>query len=249
MVPLRYILKSHINEGPNTLTSPRVDAVVEAVANIKDLEFEAYQGGWQGEIGTALVDAIFSIRAKYNAADPAKGVSGRIRTFREKYPETRNDLPALVELGEEAIRDVMGKTQTGSRPKSVCVIEAAQALHELDPPIITAADALEAGKDKVKRAYTSVHGLGPVTAEYFLMHLGVPGVKADTMIIRFVERALIDAGLVDPDLENGVTPTEANKLVTSAYEIDNRGAASLIAFDHAIWRVESAGTLTKHCDE
>lgn len=226
------------------MTSPRVAAVVKAIAVIEDVEFTAYRGGWRCEIGTALVDAIFSIRAKYLAADPAKGVSGRIRTFRETYPETRNDLSALVAIGEDRIREVMGDTVTAGRPKAVCVVEAAQALTDLTPPIISAEDALATSSKTVKRAYTSVRGLGPVTADYFLMHLGVEGVKADTMIRRFVDRALLNE-----ELEESSGWTEAKDLITKAYEIEPRGAKSLSAFDHGIWRVESAGTLTKGADE
>lgn len=39
-----------------------------------------------------------------------------------------------------------------------------------------------------------MHGLGKVTAEYLLMLLGVPGLKADVMILRFVNDALAAAG-------------------------------------------------------
>lgn len=226
------------------MTSSRVDALVKAIAEIEDIEFEAYQGGWQNEIGTALVDAVFSMRAKYNASDPAKGVSGRVRKFREEYPETRNDLSALAKLGEEPIREIMGNTVTGRRPKSVCVVEAAETLMNLEPPVITADNALTAGEETVTTAYTSVKGLGSVTAEYFQMHLGVPGVKADRMIIRFVDRALLRDGL-----EEASSPSEARDLVIKAYELDPRGAANLNAFEHAIWRVESAGVLTKGGDE
>ena len=43
-----------------------------------------------------------------------------------------------------------------------------------------------------KATYTTVLGLGSVTWEYFLMLLGIPGVKADVHIRRFVERATGD---------------------------------------------------------
>lgn len=226
------------------MTSAQVNAVVEAVTKIEDVEFTEYKGGWQNEIGTALLDAVFSIRAKYNAADPAKGVSGRVRRFRELYPEARNDLASLASLGEETIRDVMGNTVTGSRPKAVCVVEAAQAMINLDPPVITAEDALALDGDVLRKVYTSVKGLGPVTAEYFQMHLGIPGVKADRMIIRFINRALRARGL-----EPTSHWSEARDLVIQAFEMDARGAESLNAFEHGIWRVESAGTLTEGDDE
>lgn len=211
------------------MPNPQLDAVVTALANIEDSEFTVYTRGWEGEISTALLDAVFSIRAKYEASDPAKGVIGRVRTLRDEHPEVRADLRALVAVGEERIREVMGSTVTGGRRKSECVIDAAEALLSLDPPIATAADALEAGPVVVTNAYTSVKGLGEVTAEYFQMLLGVEGVKADRMIIRYVNDALGQAGL-DP-----VNERTARQLVMDAYEVDARGAASLTAFDHAIW--------------
>lgn len=138
----------------------------------------------------------------------------------------------------------MGNTVTGQRPKSVCVVEAAQTLGELNPPVVNADDALVAGRDKVARAYTTVKGLGAITAEYFQMHLGVQGVKADRMIVRFVDRALVADGLAPTS-----SPSEARELIIAAYEIDSRGASSLNAFEHAIWRVESARSLAEDEDQ
>lgn len=219
------------------MSSPQIRAVVNATGNIPPANFTAYRGGWQNEIGTALVDAVYSIRARYNAADPTKGVSGRVRQFRELYPAERYDLSAIVELGEEAIRAVMGNTETGQRPKSVCVVEAAKALTELEPAVITAEDALAVDHEKVIRAYTSVKGLGLVTAEYFLMHLGVNGVKADRMIVRFVNRALATEGL--PETTHW---SEARDIIIKAFDVDSRGAENLNAFEHGIWIDESGST-------
>lgn len=226
------------------MPTPQIHAVVKATQSIPDANFTVYLGGWRNEIGTALVDAVFSIRAKYNAADPAKGVSGRVRQFRELYPEARNNLSALAELGEEAIRKVMGNTVTGQRPKSVCVVEAAQAITRMEPAVITAEDALAADSEKVKKAYTSVKGLGLVTAEYFLMHLGVDGVKADRMIVRFVNRALRAEGF------DGIAHwSEARDLIMKAFKIDPRGAESLNAFEHGIWLSESEGIPNDDADQ
>jgi hypothetical protein len=76
-------------------------------------------------------------------------------------------------------------------------------------------------------------GLGEVTAEYFAMLLGHPGVKADTMIRRFVSKALTRAGLP------AVGRQEAHRLVKAAHEADGRGE-NLTRTDHAIWRFERA---------
>ncbi|MGO1553299.1 MAG: hypothetical protein ACTHX2_13340 [Microbacterium sp.] len=79
----------------------QVDALVAEAAKLDDEEFTAYGDGWTGNVGTALIDAVFSIRAKYAAKDPTKGVRGRVEAFNAKHPEAMNDLSALVALGEK----------------------------------------------------------------------------------------------------------------------------------------------------
>lgn len=210
----------------------QVRAVVAEAAKIDDAEFSAHGGGWQGQVGTALVDAVFSIRARYQAKDPSKGVIGRLREFNAKHPEATDDLSALMALGEEELRAVMGRGMTGSQTKAACVIEAARALQDLDPPIVTAEDLVAADAHAVKKAYTSVDGLGWVTCEYFQMLLGKPGVKADRMIIRFVNAALAGAGLAE------VGAADAREIVTRAHAEDKRGAESLTHYEHALWRTK-----------
>ncbi|GLI29531.1 MULTISPECIES: hypothetical protein [Brachybacterium] len=223
------------------MSDEKVQALVAEVAKLDDAEFTAYSGGWKGNIGTALVDAVFSIRARYQAEDPAKGVIGRLRAFNEKHPEAMNDLSALASLGEQELIDIMGRGVTGKQTKAACVVEAAEALRALEPAIVTAADLLAADPYAVKKAYTGVDGLGWVTCEYFQMLLGKPGVKADRMIVRFVNAALARAGFDE------VGPSEAHGLVAQAFEINDRGAASLTHYEHAIWRAK--GELAVEDDE
>lgn len=209
----------------------QVRAVVAETAKLDHDEFTAYSGGWKGYVGTALVDAVFSIRAKYQVKDPAKGVIGRLKTFNAKYPEAMNDLAVLAAVGEQDLAEIMGRTKTGGRTKAACVIDAAEALLALAPPIATAEDLMAADATKVKAAYTSVHGLGWVTSEYFQMLLGVPGVKADRMIVRFVNAALAAARL------DAVDARTARELVVQAYACEPRGE-TLTHYEHAIWRAK-----------
>lgn len=222
------------------MSETQVRALISEVAKLEEEEFTAYSGGWKGNIGTALVDAVFSIRAKYQAKDPTKGVSGRLRTFNDSHPGTMNDLTALVDVGAEELANIMGNTVTSGRRKADCVIEAAEALLALDPAIVTAEDLLEADQSAVKAAYTSVHGLGWVTCEYFQMLLGIPGVKADRMIVRFVNAALETAGLESVDARG------ARALVKEAYEQTPRGE-TLTHYEHAIWRAK--GDLAVEAEE
>lgn len=214
------------------LSEEQTRALVAEVAKLGDAEFTAYSGGWAGYVGAALVDAVFSIRAKYEAKDPTKGVIGRVKIFNAEHPEAMNDLSKLAALSEQELLDIMGRGRTGSRTKAACVIEAAEALRALEPSIVTADDLLAADPYAVKTAYTGVNGLGWVTCEYFQMLLGKPGVKADRMIVGFVNAALTEAGL---ETEG---PHEARELVLAAHETDDRGAASLTHYEHAIWRAK-----------
>jgi len=210
-------------------------AVMKSVSEIPDDKFTAYPGGWPNEISTALVDAVYSIMAKYTAADSTKGVEGRLRTFRQTYPQVLNDLQFLVDLGEAPIREVMGNGKVGRsdiRHKSVAIIEAATNFLAMEPPVRTSSSFLVADQAKLKREYCAVHGLGWVTFEYLCMNLGVPGVKADTMIVRFINEALAKKGLPS------VSPTEARELTVAAHEASGR-SEGLTNFDHAIWLTES----------
>lgn len=206
-----------------------VAAVRRAVAQIDDAEFSAYRGGWRGQIGTALVDAVFSMRARYDSRTPGVGVFGRVRAFQKAFPGATDDLRALAALDEADLRRVMGNAKTAQRYKSVCVIEAAGALLRLDPPVETSADVTARDAKEIDRAYTGVRGLGWVTAEYFRMLLGVPGVKADVMVMRFVNAALAAEGIARVD------GRDARELIIQSHGEDPRGVG-LTAYEHAVWR-------------
>ena len=96
------------------------------------------------------------------------------------------------------------------------------------------ADPQRNGK-QLKKAYTSVLGLGPVTFEYFLMLLGVPGVKVDRMILDFVRRAEGN-DLKEHEVHQCVEDTHAEALAQKIVE------CNLIEFEHAIWRFERQQT-------
>lgn len=210
-----------------------VDLVVKAVNEIDEAEFKAYRGGWPNEIGTALIDAVYSIRARYDSQVEGRGVRGRLEVMRSEHPSIRNDLVELAHLGESEIRAVMGHGKSAKRFKSACVIEAAKHIQVLGNGVRTADDARAVGIWEVQNAYTSVTGLGAITGEYFCMLLGEPGVKADRMVVRFVEDALNDS-------QGRVTSDRARRLVESAFARTDVLAENLTAFEHGIWRFQRA---------
>lgn len=206
-------------------------AILEGLNAIDESEFDSGPAGWRGEISTALLDAVFSIRARYDSPTPGKGVLGRVKSFREEHPNTCDDLESLHDLGTDAVTGIMGATQTAGRSKSSAVVEAAHEL--IDMGVTRAADITEDNVDAVKRVYIGVHGLGWITFEYFLMLLGMPGIKADTMITRFVNSALAEAG------HDSVNAQRANSLLKEVFEEHNEEHwGDLTSFDHAIWRYQ-----------
>jgi hypothetical protein len=98
-------------------------------------------------------------------------------------------------------------------------------------PIVDAARS--ADPSALERAFTrTVKGVRKVTFHYFLILLGVPGVKADTMIRAFVDEALHGEGTVGNGDETGVSAERAGDLVAAAAEDLGVSASDL---DHAIW--------------
>ncbi|RCS91642.1 hypothetical protein CIK61_17760 [Brevibacterium aurantiacum] len=113
------------------------------------------------------------------------------------------------------------------------MVEAAGAF--VAAGVVHSDDFLAADHETMKDVYTGVIGLGPVTFEYFSMLLGVPGVKADTMIVRYVNNALRAAG------HEAVIGKVARTLVIEVFDALQKGE-SLTHFEHALWRFQSDQT-------
>lgn len=217
-----------------------LDRVVAAVREVPEELFRRYRGARRDQVATALVDAVFSIRARYG------GVARRLEEFAQHMGQDGVDsLTALATLDEATLRSIMGDGVTAGRSKASAAIEAAVAFRKLTgtpgEPLETAASvrrliecevshADRPETERLKKAYTGVKGLGWVTFEYFLMLLGVPGVKADTMIRGFIAEALD----VDKD---AVSAHHARALVVHAHQEiwPEHDGPSLTAYDHGLW--------------
>ncbi|MCM3897847.1 hypothetical protein ND991_21840 [Gordonia sputi] len=176
--------------------------------------------GWPDEIEAALLDAVFSIQARYG--NETSGVRAVVKRWRTRLgaPEAADDLDVLAATTpEDLAKTVQNASQTSGRLKAAIVIDAAKALSNAGLKHASDFD----GSSEQKRAYLSVKGCGPVTWSYFGMLLGKPDVKADTWIVRFVSKAL----------DRQVSPPEAHDLVVQAAAERGVDATQL---DHAIWR-------------
>lgn len=206
------------------MTANDVDVLQTAIEEKLPQPWSEWPGGYPDEIEIALLDAVLSIQAAYGQRH--NGVRGATARYRESVGGgPLDDLTRLAGYDAESLAGILqNDQQTSGRSKASAAVEAASNL--VTAGVTHAADL---DPDAHKRAYTSVHGLGKVTWEYFTMLLGKPGVKADTWVTRWVSE----------QVGRSLNPTEAGALVREvAGRLDNAsGAASplLTRLDHQIW--------------
>lgn len=134
------------------MTDPaEISAVVAAARSIPPENFEGFAGVWPGEISTALVDAVYS---------GGRDSNPQVDEFREQHPDVRDDLRALVELGDTPLLELLGTNRTvqGRRPKAEAIIEVAGKL--VDAGIVHAADIADVRTAQLRDLYVPVEGLG-----------------------------------------------------------------------------------------
>lgn len=216
-----------------SVTAIQIEAVKAAVRDIPAEHFICAPGGWTDKISIALIDAVYSGQQRYLSDTPGKGVYNRVLAFSEAYPKVRDDLKELVSLDESEIRGFMGDNVVSDGEqtrKSIALQRAAKNMLVLG--VRHHHHLTNENKAAVKKAYVDIKGLGWVTFEYFLMLLGRPGIKSDTMIRGFVNEALKNA---EPEL-SAVRYRTAGEILQKVYEeIETPDGMSLTDFDHTIW--------------
>ena len=197
------------------------------VQQLTDEQLTAYAGGWPNHLPMAILDAIYSIQARYTTSN-GKGLLPRLKTFKETHPQAAQDLRELLKLSTADIEAILGRGKTSGTSKAQAALQVAKNLTELTPPVYTAHDFNYVEADH-EHAYRSVHGLGKVTYHYLGMLLGYGDVKPDTWIVRAVQR-VADTHQLGLD----ITPALARHIVTEAHKVTERGE-TVTHLDHAIW--------------
>lgn len=189
-----------------------------------------YPGGWAGEIEAALLDSIYSASAVYGS--PSTGVRGVLGRYREvRGTDKIDDLQELTKLtlssgGAVGFAEALNNRQLvpgrfSPKPtKAQAVIWIAERY--VSAGICSSSDVLRsvaAGDEAVlKRLFTRDKGVGFVSFRYFLMLLGIPGVKADRMVIRFVSTGI--GRKVDANTAESLVTEAAGSLDVSAEILD-----------------------------
>lgn len=81
-------------------------------------------------------------------------------------------------------------------------------------------------------AYLDVHGLGPITHNYFGMLLGYPDTKPDTWIIRAVQR------VADAERLGVVVNSKLARTVVTEVHRRTKLGKTVTHMDHALWLTE-----------
>lgn len=196
------------------------------------------------DISVALVDAVYSIRARYAAVErvvsayaaasessaaglEACGTSGWNDTGLTKLTESAAGLSGPV------LADVLfggNRSRTGGRLKADVCVEAAVRL--LSAGIVHADDLRQrTASPDVRRAWTGTPGLGWVTWQYFCSLNGIDAFKPDVMLMRFTSRTL----------RRHVSAVETDQLLARVLRRlqSDQPALSARALDHTLWRFES----------
>lgn len=183
--------------------------------------------GWPGEAEAALIDAVFSMRANYGNSETT-GVRRIVSAWRNDRGlpdgELLDDLSVLAACEPERLADLVGNRQRvpgrNATTKAAAVVVAAGNL--VSSGYRHAADlAADGANGRASKAYRAVPGLGFVTWTYLLMLLGVPGVKADVMICRYVTRAVGSDRALSPGFCAAAVTAAANRLGMGAVRLDN----------------------------
>lgn len=199
-----------------------------------------YEPDGYDSVALAVLDSIYStgnrytgvinLVNKYRAARAAEGGSPDV--------DTAQDLVAAVGRwgGTSALVQNTNRWKTSTKKnapyKAVAAYGAAKLLagHGLNTVADVRGQLTDRDKQKSSPARADWLALpgqrSGLTWTYFLMLCGVPGVKADRMVVRFVHRAVGEE----------VGPAGAAALVQ---EVAERMGVSFSTLDHAIWRKES----------
>ena len=195
--------------------------------------------GYPDSLALSVLDAIWSINVRYQVT---RGVIERYKMRRWQGSPDEDGLPELLTFyerigGIDAFIDEVGtrnrvSTQPHAMRKGAAVHQAATALHDFG--VDTAeqfriADRSDLG-NQLKEVWLAIPGQrSGISWRYLRMLVGLPDVKPDRMILRFIASALrLDEASISAD--RAVTLVQAT---AAHFDVDQR------ALDHEIWEYQS----------
>lgn len=207
--------------------------------------------GYHDGLALCIIDLIQSTGSHYTSV---LNVVGRYRRHRGGAATTDGTAELLATFdacgGVQGWASAIGNhkpasTRKGASLKAAVIQQVARNLH--DDGVRTTNDlrargTLGPGNDARRRAtkklWTSVEAQSSgITWNYALMLAGLPGVRADRMVTRFVSRAL-DGVELSPETAASLVREAARRMGVPATDLD-----------HAIWRTESGRLVSVDPDD
>jgi len=227
-------------DGRRTASVSDVQSVATAISRlIGDVSAAEAPRGYSDSLALCLIDSVHSLRVRYATVEQVLQRYRAVRTQSGASAETdgTEELLATFRLvgGGEAWAVRIGTRHTAPGTtvlKAEALRRGAEAMHRVgvhDIVELRSAAIDEARHAEVRAAWLGVRGLGRVSWDYVLLLSGDDRqVKADTMVRRFVARAVGD---------RAVSVHRARQAVQGAAEVLGLAPRTL---DHVIWRYESA---------
>lgn len=206
--------------------------------------------GYPDSLALCIIDSIYSTGAHYSS------VVNVVRRYKDDRRAQGGDAnndgvdELLANIATHGGPDKWASAIGNRRPTSTApgAPLKADAIHQLATKLAGAGASTSAtfraavgnGRlDELKHLWRSTPGQRTgITWEYALMLAGIPGVKADRMIVRYVARVL-------GRRESEVSPMEAAGLVR---RLAQKNSWDVIRTDHAIWRFESGRPVNREDD-
>ncbi|MBA4021702.1 MAG: heme peroxidase [Gordonia sp.] len=198
--------------------------------------------GYPESLALCIVDSIYSTGAHYTQVVRIvdRYCKHRQAAGHDAYADSARDLLSSIDgaggveqwAAEVAQNNRPTSTKAGAPLKAFAIAEAARGLESLG--VLTAEDlrtrAGSGNLDDVKRMWIAIPGQrSGITWEYALMLAGIPGVKGDRMVTRYVARVL--------DVSTAEVGPELAAVYVKAVAAEKKW--NVIHTDHAIWRLES----------
>jgi hypothetical protein len=193
-------------------------------------------------VGLAIIDGVWSIGVRYQSVENvvARYRAGRLAIGGDPDADRPEDVRRFIEScgGSEVFAARMANRQRTSTRNGILKAEAVlrEARILENEGIAVPADLVGADEerlDHLRREWSSVPGQGSgVSWRAFSMLVGLPDVKPDRMVRRFV------AGALGRPNQNAVGVNEARELVMAAAA---RLGVSPRDLDYAIWAYQSRG--------
>ncbi|MDO5669918.1 MAG: hypothetical protein Q4G50_07935 [Corynebacterium sp.] len=210
--------------------------------NLGDPDLWHTPDGYPGSLALCIIDALYSTGSHYTS------VVNVINRYRRKYPEENHGPQDLLESmrvvggarawAEDVVENVKpAHTGRNARLKAEVIEQAAELMCERS--IATVADfrgavARDLYDNDVRTGWLGLPSQSSgVTYNYMLLLVGLPSIKPDRMVLRFLADALGE----DADLSE----KQAVELLERTAERMNVDAGAL---DHIVWRAASGRELT-----